>query len=43
MQKRAENEIFGLFLDSGTSDGLDIAYYGRSKVFEYVAMIRDHA
>ena len=31
MQKRAENEVFGHFLNSGTSDGLDIAYHGGSQ------------
>ena len=27
MQKRAENEVLGHFLEFGTSDGLDIAYH----------------
>ena len=33
MQKRAKNEVFGHFLDFGTLDGLDIAYYDSTKCF----------
>ena len=33
MQKRAKNEVFGHFLEFGTSDGPDIAYYDRGKCF----------
>ena len=33
MQKRAENEVLGHFLEFGTSDGLDIADYDRAKLF----------
>ena len=31
MQKRAENEVFGHFLEFGVSDRLDIAYFDRTK------------
>ena len=33
MQKRAKNEVFGHFLEFGSSGGLDIAYYDNSKYF----------
>ena len=33
MQKRAENEVLGHFLEFGTSDGLDIADYDQAKCF----------
>ena len=33
MQKRAEKEVLGHFLEFGTSDGLDFAYYDRAKCF----------
>ena len=32
-QKRAKNEVFGLFLDFGGSNRLDIAYDGSPKCF----------
>ena len=34
MQKWAENEVLGHFLQFGTSDGLDIADYDRAKCFQ---------
>ena len=33
MQKRAKNEVFGHFLEFGTSAGPDIAYYDSTKCF----------
>ena len=33
MQKRAENEVLGHFLEFGTWDGLDIADYDQAKCF----------
>ena len=33
MQKRAKNEVFGHFLEFGTSEGLDIVYYDSTMCF----------
>ena len=43
MQKWAENEVLGHFLQFGTSDGLDIADYDRAKCFQAFSDGRGHA
>ena len=43
MQKRAENEVLGHFLEFGTLDGLDIADCDKAKCSQHLVMIRGHA
>ena len=42
MQKRAENEVFGHFLEFGLLDRLDIGYCDSAKCFELSAMLPGH-